>query len=398
MPSRSVRAAVVALPVIALAGCSVFAPFTQPEGGGGWSQARRESELGRLATAAEVPFTEAAASAPAPTLVASDAPLDLAGALALAATRNRRIAETQEQLAESRERVFEARGRLLPTTVGSGRYAWYTDARVTSVQLPAGTLPPGVNPIVAVQEQEFGTLNGTVSLPVDLSGEIRFALLAAQAGYRGDAARAFAVRLDQEVAVTRAFFGLLEAQRLREVVLQTQAANRAQLANAQRRYDEGRLTKNELLVVQVVLRNVDQELLQRDLAIAKWRWALNDSVGLPVDAPTQIVDVRAPPDVPSPEEAMRVGFESNPVLIALVEEQQRLEATLSSLERGWLPRFEVGGQLGRDQLASGGSPGLRRGLRRLPLGPRHGHAAARAHRAGTSRRAAQSHRARERAA
>jgi outer membrane protein TolC len=341
VPCRFLRSALAALPLLGLAGCSALAPFTKPEGGGGWSQARRESELGRLATAAEVPWTQAAPSAPA--LVASEAPLDLAGALSLAATRNRRIAAAHEQLEESRQRVFEARGHLLPTTVASGRYSWYTDARVTSVQLPPGTLPPGVNPIVAVQEQEFGSLNGTVTLPVDLSGEIRHALLAAQAGYRGDAARAWAVRLDQEVAVTRAFYGLLEAQRLREVVLQTQAANRAQLANAQRRYDEGRLTKNELLVVQVVLRNVDQELLQRELAIAKWRWALNDSVGLPVDAPTQIVDVQDPPDVPSPEEAMRVGFESNPVLIALVEEQQRLEATTISLERGWLPHFEVGG-------------------------------------------------------
>jgi len=346
VPCSARRAALVALPVIGLAGCSALAPFTRPEGGGGWSDAQRESEIGRRAAAAEVPWDAAPAAPTMPdaTPVASEAPLDLAGALALAATRNRPIAEAQEQLQESRQRVFEARGRLLPTTVASGRYAWYTDSRQTGVDLEGIPLPPGsLPPVVAVQEQEFGTLNGTVSLPVDLSGEIRHALLAAQAGYRGDAARAWAVRLDQEVAVTRAFFGLLEAQRLREVTLQTQAANRAQLANAQRRYDEGRLTKNELLVVQVVLRNVDQELLQRDLAIARWRWALNQSVGLPVDASTRIADVSEPPRVPSPEEALRVGFESNPVLVALVEEQQRLEAITISLERGWLPHFEVGG-------------------------------------------------------
>jgi hypothetical protein len=85
----------------------------------------------------------------------------------LAATRNRRIAE--------------ARGRLHPTTVGTGRPSGHTAARVTSVQLP-----PGINPIVPVREQEFGTRNGTVTLPADLRGEIRHSLLAAQAGYRGD--------------------------------------------------------------------------------------------------------------------------------------------------------------------------------------------------------------------
>ncbi len=345
MLCRAGRAFLLPWLVIALAGCSAIAPFTKPEGGGGWSEARREGEIGRRAAAAEVPWTQTAPAPAAASVAASAAPLDLAGALTLAASRNRRIAEAQEMLQESRQRVFEARGRLLPTTVASGRYAWYTDARQTGVDLEGIiVLPPGTEPpVVAVQEQEFGSLNATVSLPVDLSGEIRHALLAAQAGYRGDAARAWAVRLDQEVAVTRAYFGLLEAQRLREVVLQTQAANRAQLANAQRRYDAGRLTRNELLVVQVVLRNVDQELLQRDLAIERWRWALNQNLGLPVAADTQIVDVSEPPQVPSPEEAMRIGFESNPALIALVEEQQRLEATETSLERGWLPRFEVGG-------------------------------------------------------
>jgi len=339
--SVPLRAGFCLLPL--LAGCSVLAPITQPEGGGGWSAARRASELSRRAAAAEVPW-QTASDAPSPLLESPDAPLDLERALALAATRNRRIAEAREQLDEARWRVYQARGRLFPTTTASGRYAWYTDARVTNVELPPGVLPPGVDPpIVAVQEQEFGTLNATVTLPIDLTGEIRHALLAAQAGYRGEAARAWAVQLEQEVAVTRAFFGLLEAQRLREVTLQTQAANRAQLANAQKRYDEGRLTKNELLVVEVAMSNTDQELLQRDLAIAQWRWALNQGAGLPVDAPTTLVDVSEPPVVPSPEEAIRIGFESNPVLLVLVEEQQRLEATTTSLERGWLPQFQVGG-------------------------------------------------------
>lgn len=339
--SAGLRAGLCLLPL--LAGCGALAPLTRPEGGGGWSERRRAGELFRRAAAAEVPWQDAA-GAPAPPPEATDVPLDLARALALAATRNRRIAEANQQVEEARWRVYETRGRLLPTTTATGRYAWYTDERITDVELPPGTLPPGVEPpIVAVQEQDFGTINGTITLPIDLFGEIRHALLAAQAGYRGEAARAWAVQLEQEVAVTRAYFRLLESQRLRDVTLQTQAANRAQLANAQKRYDEGRLTKNELLVVEVAVSDTDQELFQRDLAIAQWRWALNQIVGLPVDSPTQVVDVTEPPAVPSPEDALRIGFESNPVLLALVEEQQRLEATTTSLERGWLPRFEAGG-------------------------------------------------------
>jgi outer membrane protein TolC len=337
--ARDLACAVLALP--ALAGC---AALTRPEGAGGWSRERRGSELSRAAAAAEVPWQESSQALALASEPDSEAPLDLARALALAGARNRRIAEAREQLDEARWRVYEARGRFLPTTTASGRYAWYTDQRITDVDFPPGVLPPGVDvPVVAVQEQDFGSVNATVALPIDLSGEIRHALLAAQAGYRGEAARAWAVQLDEEMAVTRAYFGLLEAQRLREVTLQTQAANRTQLSNAQKRFDEGRLTKNELLVVEVAESDTGQELLQRELMIARWRWALNQRVGLPVDAPTRVVDVTEPPLVPSPEEALSVGFESNPLLIALLEEQQRLAATTTALERGWLPRFEAGG-------------------------------------------------------
>lgn len=339
---RANRAALAALIPPLLAACGGLAPITRPEGGGGWSAQRRQNEMGRLAAAAEVPWQPASDNASATASpIEPGAPLALAAALELAATRNRRIAEAHEQVEEARWRVYEARGRFFPTTTASGRYAWYTDERITDVELPPGTLPEP--PIVAVQEQDFGTLNATVTLPIDLTGEIRHALLAAQAGYRGEAARAWAVRLEQEVAVTRAYFGLLEAERLREVTLQTRAANETQLGNAQKRFDEGRLTKNELLVVEVAVSDNAQELLQRELAIAQWRWALNQRVGLPVDFPTRLVDVSEPPAVPAPEQALAIALESNPLLIALIEEQQRLEATTTSLERGWLPRFEVGG-------------------------------------------------------
>jgi hypothetical protein len=50
------RAGLAALMLPLLAGCSALAPFTRPEGGGGWSEARRERELSRRAAAAEVPW------------------------------------------------------------------------------------------------------------------------------------------------------------------------------------------------------------------------------------------------------------------------------------------------------------------------------------------------------
>jgi len=326
-----------------VAGCGTVATFTRPEGDGGWSAARRRAELATIATRAGVALDGTSPAPAAPAAAPAD-PLDLPTALALAAARNRRIAAAERDVAAARERVWDARGRLLPQTAGSGRYTWYSDPQTTSVDFPPGFLPPGVTPpVVTIREREFGVANATATVPLDLTGELRHALASAQAGYRGERARLWATTLEQQTTVIRAYFALLAAERLAEVTEQTIAADRAQLENAEQRFRNGRLTKNELLVVQVALRDAEQERVRRRLAIDEARWALNEAVGLGVDAPSRVADVRRRPDLPPVAEALRSAYASNPVLVALVEEQQRLEETARSLARSRLPRVSGGG-------------------------------------------------------
>jgi len=127
------------------------------------------------------------------------------------------------------------------------------------------------------------------------------------------------------------------------VTEQTLASDRQQLATAQSRFDNGRLTKNDLLVVQVAVRNAEQRFLQDNLAIDQARWALNQAVGLAVNAPTEVVDVGTRPDIPAIDEALRQAYATNPALAALLEEQQRVEATATALERSRFPRVAAGG-------------------------------------------------------
>ncbi len=336
----TLRHAVVATPLLLVAACGPVAMLTRPEGDGGWTAERRTRELERRATGAAVAL---AAEAPAPR--PSSAPLTLQDALRLAAGGNRRLAEARQQLAIARARVAEVRGRLFPSTIASGRYAFTTDEQSTRVALPAELFPSGAPPSVAIRDQNLGTVNATVTLPLDLSGELRWALASAQAGYRGEAARLWATTLQQDVVVIGAYYTLLEALKLQTVTEQTIALQREQLAHANERFDSGRLTKNELLVVQVGLQDAEQELRRRLLAIDEARWALNEAIGAPVDAPTRVADVAERPTLPVVTEALQVAYRENPVLVALVEEQQRLEASATSLSRSRLPRFSGGGSI-----------------------------------------------------
>ncbi len=332
--------------VLCATGCGALASLTRPEGSGGWSPEQRRQELARRADAAGVeldqpqhPPTPSAAIAGLPS-----GPIDLHAALLLAASGNRRIAEAGKQVDAAHARFLDARGRLLPNTIGTARYTWYSDAQTANVNLPPGLLPPGTTPpVVKIRDADAGTVNGTVTLPLDLSGEIRHLLSAAQAGYRGERARLWATTLEQQLQVVRAYYDLLEAQRLREVTLQTIALDREQLAVADSRFRNGRATKNDVLVVQVALQNAQQQLVQRDLTIDRARWALNQAIGLAVNAPTEPVDIHERPEVPAPAAALALAYQHNPVLQAAMEEQQRLEQNTQALVSSRLPRFVAGG-------------------------------------------------------
>ncbi|MBI3782787.1 MAG: TolC family protein [Deltaproteobacteria bacterium] len=323
--------------LLAAAGCTSLNAYVKPEGNGGWDSQRRRDELAQRAARAGVTF-------PQPETVAAPRPrseiLDLASVVAMAAHGNRRIAEATTSLAMAAEGVNDTRGRLLPSTIGSGRYTWYTDPLGNQIHFPA--VPVSA---ITIRDEHFGTINGTLTLPIDLSGELRQTLKAAQAGYRGEQARLWATTLEQEVAAVRSYFQLLETLRLREVTEQTLAVDRAQLDTANARFANGRITKNDLLVTQVALRNAEQDLVRRNLAIDQARRQLNQVIGTDVDAPTQIVDVHERPDLPEINDLLQQAYEHNPALVGLVEERQRLEANATALERSRLPRLNAGGAI-----------------------------------------------------
>lgn len=331
----------LAVLAVALVGCTAVRDVWRPEGDGGWSATERRQAVSALAPRAGVVDPLAAPSpTPAPMVY------DLATAIAEARGANRPMRAAALRVGIARRRALEARGRLLPTTTAEARYTWYSDVRSTNVVLPPGLLPPDTPPFdVVLSDSDAGTVSAQILQPIDLTGELRQLLAAAQAGYRGAAARRWAVELEQDLAVTRAYYDRLAAERLREVTDETIALYRRQLTDAEERFRAGRLTKNEVLEVQVVLRNAEQRRMREDVAIERARWAFNDAIGVDVDAPTTVSDMRARPDLPPVDDTLRRAQAHNPVLTALFERQRQLEAELSALERSRFPQFSAGGAM-----------------------------------------------------
>jgi outer membrane protein TolC len=333
-----VRSSLLVVLVVA-GGCSAVHVLTRPEGDGGWTASERREQLSARAQSAEVSLDATPLEAERSETLTLDDVMRLAAA-------NRRVIEADRSVDIARAGVDQARGRFFPNVTGRGRYDWFTDSQTVEIDLPPGLLLPGTAlPTAVIRERDFFSVNGTATAPIDVFGELTKNLTSAQAGYRAEEARRAGVLLGEQVAATRSYFGLLEAQRLIEVARQTLDSQRQQLRNAQARVDQGRLTRNELLVVQVAVRNTEQELLQLELRERRARWNLNQLIGRPIDAPLELADVVTPPALPPADAALREAFATNVTLRILVEEQQRLQDAASSLARGRLPRFHGGGTI-----------------------------------------------------
>ncbi len=328
-------------------GCTSLRSFTRPEGEGAPSAAARQKEIAAIASVSGVTVAAVDSAQPAAAMArAPAAPLDLAAALALADSGNRRIAEARAEVRAAAAEVGVVRSALLPATTATARYDWLSGNQEVQVHLPAGVLPPGTSlPQIEIQQADYGVVSSRLALPLDLSGELRATLRAAQAGYRGIEARAWATTLEQELAVVRAYYGLLEAEHLVGVSDQTTASYTEQLRQARLRHDKGRATRNEILIVEVALAETEQHRLRRRQATAEARRRLNEMIGLDIAAATRVADERTPPELPALGTALALAQAHNPVLTGLLEDRTQLTETETALERSRLPRFQGGGQM-----------------------------------------------------
>ena len=270
--------AFVAVALLLACGC---ATAWRPEGDGGWSPARRSRGAGSCSRDARASISTGARSSCRRLRARSTSPRRLA----MAADGNRRVAISRRELAAAAEEVSGVRGQLLPSTIGTGRYTWYTDALRNRVPLPTG-VGAGPNSAIVIRDKDFGTVNGTIALPIDLSGELRHALGAAQAGYRGERARAVG---DHARSAARRRPRLFRSARGRTAARSDRAERRARTASSSPTPRAATRTagspRTSCWSCRWRLQSGEEELEQRALAIARARYALNDAIGIEVERP-----------------------------------------------------------------------------------------------------------------
>jgi len=159
----------------------------------------------------------------------------------------------------------------------------------------------------------------SVKQPLFTQGKVGTALRLASVEAEGSLAEIDRVQQDLALAVARAFYGLLWAERYQETVAETQRQKQKHAEMARERFRNGVATEVDVLRSEVAVANGAPDLLRAQNAIRQARALLNFYLVRPADYPTRIVgefQEKAWED-PNLEDLMREAARRRPELLRL---------------------------------------------------------------------------------
>ena len=264
------------------------------------------SGAGRTPEAARVPPPGAAAprpgEPPGPTVV-----LRLEDCIRIALENYRKIRIADRKLLITNDQRHEAIASLLPKVTAEGRY----QARNND---PGGQL--GGNAFVTGERE---AIQARLSVLVPIYDSTAWtAYDAAHLASEVAAVGSDKARQDVVLAVSQAYFRVLEARQIRSVVEESIRVIDRQLEIARDFFAQGMVARSDVLTVEVQRAERIQDLIRAEhnekLAVA----TLNRQMGLEVTRPTAIADIREPaPWRGSFETALALAIERRPDLASL---------------------------------------------------------------------------------
>ncbi len=311
------RIALIAVLPAALLSCRI--PYPDPA-------AYRPESLGGDPAAREV--TRPPTVPPAETAPPAAGALTLEDCLRIALANNRRPWIADRRVLIARDRIDEAMSILLPRLTFDAQYAWRNN--------DLGISAMGMD-IVMGERTRWSAKLGLIVPIYDFGraqAQMRMEENRVEAGLK-DAERG---RQDLTLAVSQAYFRLLEARRIRDVVRESLKVVKRLEETARDFLAQGLVARSDVLAAEVQLAERQQDLIRAENNILLARATLNRLMGLDVNRPTEIADVlEAAPWNGSLEAVLKLSIERRPDLAALRRMIEAGRAEYDVIRRGNLP-------------------------------------------------------------
>jgi len=145
--------------------------------------------------------------------------------------------------------------------------------------------------------------------------------------------------------IKSAYWGLFKANKIKEVVDENVQQVNAHLTDVKNMFEEGLVTRNDMLKVEVQLAEAKLRQIDADNAVRLSKINLNSIVGLPVNADVQTVDnieLQMQP-VKNFEQLLETAYDKRPELRAMDYRVKASETGITAAQSGWYPQLYLFG-------------------------------------------------------
>jgi len=194
---------------------------------------------------------------------------------------------------------------------------------------------------VSLVDSQSATLS--VTLPIDISGNIRRGVRAAQASYNQSRANFAAADNDLRLSVRQSYFQILQDKA--QISVAEESVNNAQqtLTNAQQKLAAGALARYDVLQYETQLSQAQSDLItaQNNLAVARENF--NDILARPIDTPFDVAEVTNMPQVSdTPDSLIQTAEHNRPDILAAIANIESLKFQREATEAGMDPSLALG--------------------------------------------------------
>lgn len=231
-------------------------------------------------------------------------PLSLRDAVQTALRGNHTIAAASESLRAAESRMEQARGGRLPKLNYSESFArsdnpvFVFGSLLTQHQFGESNF--AIGPLNRPDFLNNFQSQVVVDQPLYDAGQTRRAVKSADLARQATGEDARRVEMEVIAGVARAYYGAVLAAESLNTAAQAVRSAEADLRRAETVRNAGMSTDADVLSIRVHLAGVNEQRIRRSADLDVARAALNDAMGLPLDAPHSLTTALTPATIPDP--------------------------------------------------------------------------------------------------
>jgi len=238
----------------------------------------------------------------------------------------------------SRQNLSAAKSARFPALFFEGGYTILNNAPAAVVDAPMAPFDR-----ISTSEDKSLSYKTTLTVPIFTSGRISKGIDAATSTLSGAVQDEKKTLLDLKLRVAEAYISVLRAQRLVEVAETNVSSLASYATDVQNFFDQGMVTKNDMLAAEVSLADARQRLTQAANTLSIAKASYNRLLGRPLDQQTQIDDLSNEQNIPDFENLRARALEKRPELTSLSEQAQALQQQAAGIRSSTMPQLQLSG-------------------------------------------------------